>query len=160
VSELRFHVEAVWHGGRLGTGELKAGGLQTAISVPVEQGGPGVGTNPEELLIGAAMNCYIITLAAILEKRNFKVQSLTMKSEGILTVESGNLGFRQIVHRPTVVLAEGDEKTVEATIHAAYRAEQVCMISKAMRGNVEITVEPTVEIVNDYSSSLINQERS
>jgi peroxiredoxin-like protein len=146
VSDLRFQLEAAWHGGRLGTGELKAEGLQTAISVPREQGGPGVGTNPEELLIGAAMNCYIITLAAILEKRNLKVQSLTLKSEGILTVESGNLGFREIIHRPEMILADGDEKTAEAAVHAAHRAEQVCMISKAMRGNVEISVEPTVRI--------------
>ncbi len=146
MNEHRFRLEAVWHGGRLGTGELKADGLQTVISIPGELGGPGEGTNPEELLIGSAMNCYIITLAAILEKRNFKVQSLTLQSEGILAIENGNQVFRQIIHRPTVILEEGDEHTVEATKHAAHRAEQVCMISKALRGNVELTVEPTVQI--------------
>jgi peroxiredoxin-like protein len=146
VSEHRFQLEAAWQGGRLGTGELKANGLQTAISVPAELGGPGMGTNPEELQIGAAMNCYIITLAAILENRNISVKALTLQSEGVVTVENGNHVFRKIIHRPTVVLAEGDEKTVETVTKAAHRAEQACMISKALRGNVEITVEPTVQV--------------
>lgn len=145
MGEHRFELKASWQGGRLGTGELTAKCLQTSISVPGELGGPGVGTNPEELLIGSAMNCYIITLAALLEKREISVRSLTVQSEGILTVENGNLGFRQIIHRPTVVLEAVDEKTIGTATQATHRAEQICMISKALRGNVEITVEPTVK---------------
>jgi len=148
MREHHFHLEAVWSGGRLGTGELRGKGLATAISIPGEMDGPGVGSNPEELLIGAAMNCYIITLAAILERRNLKVQSLTLQSEGIVTVEGGNFLFRQIIHRPAVVLAEGDEKTVDAAVHACHRAEQICMISKALRGNVDLQVEPTVTLAS------------
>ncbi len=34
--------------------------------------GPGVGTNPDEMLLGAAATCYIITLAAMLERSNIK----------------------------------------------------------------------------------------
>jgi len=141
----RFQLQAEWQGGRLGTGELKADGFQSAISIPGELGGPGIGTNPEELLTGAAMNCYIITLAAILEKREIPVKSLTLRSEGIVTVEGGNQVFSQIIHRPTVVIAANDEKMLEQAVRATHRAEQICMISKALHGNVDISVEPTVE---------------
>ena len=30
--------------------------------------GPGIGTNPDEMLLGAAATCYMITLAAMLER--------------------------------------------------------------------------------------------
>ncbi|WP_139490685.1 OsmC family protein [Brevibacillus dissolubilis] len=145
-SQHSFTLNATWEGGRLGAGHLKAKGLDTQMSVPTEFGGPNTGTNPEELLIGSAMTCYMITLAAILEKRNFKVISLTLQSEGIVGVEAGNTGFRQIIHRPTIVLGDGDEKTIEVAQQAAHRAEEVCMISKAMRGNIDFIVEPTVRI--------------
>ncbi len=144
--EHHFRLEATWQGGRLGQGELHGRGLSTAISVPREMGGPGIGSNPEELLIGAAMNCYIITLAAILERRRLSVKSLTLRSEGIVNVEGGNMSFTKIIHRPVIVLAQGDEKTVETATYAAHRAEEVCMISKAIRGNVELSVEPVVEV--------------
>ncbi|MGC5324766.1 OsmC family protein [Brevibacillus sp. SYSU BS000544] len=142
-----FHMEANWRGGRLSTGELKGNGMQATISVPAELGGPGQGTNPEEMLIGSAMTCYLITLAAILDKRQIPVESITLHSEGKLTVEEGNLGFRAIIHRPTIRLNQQDEKILQNATHAAHRAEQLCMISKALRGNVEVTVEPTFEVV-------------
>jgi peroxiredoxin-like protein len=145
MAEHSFFMEATWQGGRLGTGELKGKGLQANMSVPAELGGPGTGTNPEELLIGAAMNCYIITLAAILEKRELQVQSLSCRSEGVVTVEGGRQTFSKIIHRPTVVLAQADEKALETVNQAAHRAEQACMISKSLRGNVEITVEPVIK---------------
>ncbi len=148
MSEHRFQLQAVWEGGRLGTGHIQGNGLQTAISIPAELDGPGQGTNPEELLIGAAMNCYIITLAAILEKREIRVASLTLQSEGVLTVEAGNLGFRQIIHRPHIRLASPSAKQLEQAEQAAFRAEQVCMISKALHGNVQLTVEPRIEAVS------------
>ncbi|MCK9910258.1 OsmC family protein, partial [Microbacteriaceae bacterium K1510] len=93
--------------------------------------------------------CYLITLAAVLEKRQSAVQSLTLQSEGIVTREGGNLTFSRIVHRPTIVLVHGDEKAVETATQAAHRAEQACMVSKALKGNVEIIVEPTVSIAKD-----------
>lgn len=145
MSEHRFHMEADWQGGRLSTGTIKGEGLQASISVPAKLGGPGKGTNPEELLISSAMTCYLITLAAILDKRKIPVHSITLQSEGKLTVEEGNLGFRAIIHRPLVRLMEQSEEIIQNATHAAHRAEQVCMISKALRGNVEITVEPSFE---------------
>lgn len=147
MSEHRFHMQAEWQGGRLSTGTIQGKGLEARISVPAELDGPGQGTNPEELLISSAMTCYTITLAAILDKRKIPFQSLTVHSEGRLTVEAGNLGFREIIHRPIIRLLAQSEEITQNANHAAHRAEQVCMISKAMRGNVEIKVEPTIEFV-------------
>ena len=141
-----FTLGASWEGGFFGNGHLEGRGLATEISLPPEFGGPKIGTNPEEMLIGSAMNCYLITLADVLDKRRFPVTSLTLQSEGIVTVESGNYHFSKIIHRPRIVLADGEPGTIEAAEQAAHRAEALCMISNTMRGNVDIFIEPIVQI--------------
>ena len=51
--------------------------------------GPGAGTNPDEMLLGAAATCYIITLAAMLERSGIHQEALTMESEAIVDVTNG-----------------------------------------------------------------------
>lgn len=141
-----FTLKATWQGGFFGNGHLEGRGLVTRISLPPEFNGPNIGTNPEEMLIGSAMNCYLVTLADLLEKRKLNAASLTLQSEGVVAVDSGNYKFSQIIHRPTILLRDGDEKTIQAAKQATHHAEEFCMVSKALRGNVEITVEPSVRI--------------
>lgn len=141
-----WHLKAEWKGDRLGEGRIECGSLQSAISVPGQLGGPGAGTNPEEMLIGAASTCYLITLAAVIANRKLALVSLTLDSEGVLNDEGG-LKFEKIIHRPKIILANGStDAHVDTALKAADRAERACMISKAMHGNVEITVEPTVTV--------------
>lgn len=104
MGEHRFHLSANWTGGRNSVGEINAGNLKTQISIPPEMDGPGIGTNPDEMLLGAAATCYIITLAAMLERRNIPVASLTQNSEGIVEVDKGVITYKKIIHRPNVVL--------------------------------------------------------
>ena len=49
-----FHLTAEWPGGRNDIGIIQSGNLQTQISIPTEMEGPGIGTNPDEMLLGAA----------------------------------------------------------------------------------------------------------
>ncbi|MBX6396211.1 MAG: SACOL1771 family peroxiredoxin [Alicyclobacillaceae bacterium] len=144
MAEHRFVLTASWRGGRNGEGEIACGNLRTVVSAPKEMDGPGVGTNPEELLLGAAATCYLITLAAVLERRELPVADLTVTSEGTVGTEGG-LRFQKIVHRTRIRLSAGaTAEQVEAARQAAERAEQACMISKAVRGNVEVSVDPEV----------------
>jgi peroxiredoxin-like protein len=137
-----FHLKARWSGGRNGTGEIEAGNLKAAISVPKEMNGPGIGTNPDEMLIGAAATCYLITLAAIFERRNLPVKSLSLETEGIVFYDKRPC-FEKIIHRPYVtVAADAGEEEWEMIRHATEQAEKACMISQALRGNVELEVEP------------------
>jgi len=146
MTQHSFHLKANWTGGRLGSGSIEIGNLSSTISVPVELGGPGVGTNPEDMLIGAASTCYLITLASVLANRKLVVTSLTLASEGVVS-EVGGLHFEKIIHRPTIVLGEGaTEQEIDTAQKAAERAEHACMISKALRGNVEVSVEATVTL--------------
>ncbi|MCJ8006049.1 OsmC family protein [Lederbergia wuyishanensis] len=138
-----FLLKADWPGGRNSIGTIDAGNLKTEISIPPEMDGPGVGTNPDEMLLGAAATCYIITLAAMLERATISVSKLSMDSEGIVEIEKGVITYKTIIHRPTVILEE--KVHVELAQKLAEKAEKSCMISRALKGNVEIKLEADIK---------------
>jgi peroxiredoxin-like protein len=148
MSEHRFHLTAYWQGGLHGEGQISVGNLQSAVSVPKEMNGPGVGTNPDEMLVGAAATCYLITLGAMLANRRLALTELRLESEGIVVMEGNSPRFSKIIHRPVIVMEnDATEEQVQTAVALAERAEKACMISKAIRGNVDVVVKPNV-IVN------------
>lgn len=145
MAEHRFHLKASWPGLRNDVGEIETGNLKTKVSIPSEMEGPGIGTNPDEMLLGAAATCYIITLAAMLQRSGLEKEDLTMESEGIVDVTKGVITYKKIIHRPHIVLhADATEKNIELAQRLAKKAETSCMISRAIQGNVEIEVHAIV----------------
>lgn len=145
MAEHHFHLKADWPGGRNSEGYIDAGNLKTKISIPPEMDGPGVGTNPDEMLLGAAATCYLITLAAMIERANLPLKEMSHESEGIVDVTNGVFTYKKIIHRPTVVLqssaTEKDHRKLKVLV---VKAEKGCMISRAIEGNVELALEPTL----------------
>lgn len=143
MAEHLFTLHAEWSGGRNSIGHLEAGGLKTDISIPQAMGGPGAGTNPDEMLLGAAATCYLITLAAMIERAELPLASMSLASEAHVDVTRGIFTYDRIVHRPRVRLqADATPKAHEKLQHLLLKAERACMISKAIRGNVTVSVEP------------------
>lgn len=145
MAEHSFHLKANWPGLRNDVGDIEAGNLVTKISIPPEMDGPGVGTNPDEMLLGAAATCYIITLAAMMERSKLDKADLTMTSEGIVDVTKGIITYKKIIHRPKIVLTlNATEKDEELAYKLAKKAETSCMISRAIQGNVEVELETEI----------------
>ena len=142
-----FHLKADWSGGRNEVGWIEADKLKTKISIPKEMDGPDVGTNPDEMLLGAAATCYIISLAAMIERSNLPLKEMNMDSEGIVDVTDGVFTYQKIIHKPRVVLgksaAENDLKKLNQLVK---KAEKSCMISKAIQGNVELELQADTQI--------------
>lgn len=142
-----FELQATWDGGRNSEGTIEAGNLKTTISIPVPMGGPGVGTNPDEMLLGAASTCYLITLAAMLERAGIVPSSHTLTSEATVDVTNNIFTYESIIHRPVVVLPAGsNEGVVEKARQLAMQAEGACMISRALAGNVKVIAEPKIQV--------------
>lgn len=141
-----FHLSAEWPGGRNSSGLIDAGNLKTEISIPQEMDGPGIGTNPDEMLLGAAATCYVITLAAMIERAELPLQEMSLDSEGIVDITNGVFTYKKIIHRPRVKLTQEattkDNKLLQRLVE---RAEASCMISRAIKGNVEVEVEAEVQ---------------
>ncbi|WP_100009811.1 OsmC family protein [Lentibacillus sediminis] len=146
MAEHHFHLNADWPGGRNSEGSIDAGNLQTKISIPQEMDGPGVGTNPDEMLLGAAATCYIITLAAMIERAELPLEEMSLESEGIVDVTNGVFTYKKIIHKPAVALqtsaTEAEHKKLAQLVE---KAEKSCMISRAIQGNVEMELQPTLK---------------
>lgn len=143
-----FQLSLNWEGPRSGVGQLQSKNLQTQVSVPSELNGPGIGTNPEEMLLAAAATCYTATLAAMLGFNKIEQVALTIQSEATVSVApSGALTYEKITHRPHIVLAADTlERTVALVERMAKKAESSCMISKALAGNVELELDATITL--------------
>lgn len=142
MAEHHFLLKADWPGGRNNVGYIDAGNLKTKISIPPEMDGPGVGTNPDEMLLGAAATCYIITLAAMIERANLPLKEMSLESEGIVDVTNGVFTYKKIIHRPLVRLKpNATEEEHRKLGKLVEKAETSCMISRAIQGNVEIELE-------------------
>ncbi|MEN1967576.1 OsmC family protein [Lentibacillus sp. N15] len=145
MAEHHFHLHANWPGGRNSVGTIETRNLQTEISIPPEMDGPGSGTNPDEMLLGAAATCYIITLAAMIERAGLPLQKMAHESEGIVDVTNGVFTYKKIIHKPTVSLkSSATPEEVEKLKTLVKKAEKSCMISRAIQGNVEIELQATI----------------
>ena len=109
--------------------------------------GPGIGTNPDEMLLGAAATCYIITLAAMMERSKLEKEALTMESVGVVDVTNDVITYKKIIHKPRIVLKANATKRDESlALRLAEKAETSCMISRAIQGNVQVELESTIKV--------------
>jgi peroxiredoxin-like protein len=157
-----FALTAEFRGGLCGVGSLAAGGLKSVISAPATLGGSGRGTNPEELLLGAAASCYLITLAAIAERRGLPVAYLEVSTSGEVSVEGG-LALRHVAHRARIWLdTRASDAELASAEQAGERAEEACMIARALRGNVMVSAQvEALRVAPDAAAGEFpNQERS
>lgn len=145
MAEHSFHLKANWPGLRNDVGTIEMLNLKSEVSIPTEMDGPGVGTNPDEMLLGAAATCYIITLAAMLERSGVEKDSLTMESVGVVDYTNGIVTYKRIIHKPKIILASGMTEKRAIVERLVIKAETSCMISRALQRNVEVTVEASIK---------------
>ncbi|MFD1336510.1 OsmC family protein [Oceanobacillus iheyensis] len=144
MAQHHFYLKAEWPGGRNSQGTIDAGNLKTKISIPTEMDGPGIGSNPDEMLLGAAATCYVITLAAMIERAELPLSKMSLESEGIVDVTNGVFTYEKIIHKPFVDLKnEVSDKQWNHVRKLVEKAETSCMISRAIQGNVQIELQPT-----------------
>lgn len=140
-----FQMNLDWDGGRNDVGTLEAERLKTQISIPPEMDGPGVGTNPDEMLLGAAATCYIITLAAMLGRSDLSHRGIDLAAEGIVDVTEGVFTYETIRYETTIRVPETmSDRDLTRVERIAVKAKENCMISRALAGNVSFELQTTV----------------
>ena len=141
-----FTMTGNWQGGLNGHGQHSLRLADGRFSVPAEIGGLGVGTNPEELLLAAALSCYLISLAGMLQYRKLPVREILIRSEAVFHVEMGPT-LKKICHFPEVHIVDKDEEKLQAIQECFLLAEKVCMVSNAIRANVQIEVQGSISSI-------------
>jgi peroxiredoxin-like protein len=142
-----YPVTVDWTGGREGKGRAAAGhsGAGFDIAVPPEFQGPGGGTNPEELLTSAITSCYTITFGIIAQNRKLPVESIEVEATGQVEQNGPSFKYVSVTIRPQITLSsEATDEQVKAAEDMAHKADAYCIVTNAVRNNVQIAVEPTV----------------
>ncbi len=141
-----FILNAKWMGDSDAEGRLTlTDGNSVVFGVPAQLGGAPDRSSPEELLLSALAACYSITLAMLIEKKRYPAQIFDVRTEGVVERQPDrSLKFTQIIIRPTLELPTGDERKRGVLTDLAHKAEQHCLISRTLRGNVELIIEPII----------------
>lgn len=128
---------AKWEGGlRGGKGSFKGAtglGGQYSFSSRFEEGS---GSNPEELLAAAEASCYTMALSANLEKNGTPPTSVETTAR--CTIEKVN-DVNTITRIELDVRATVPNLDQETLQRFANQTAETCPVSRALRGNVQIT---------------------
>jgi Ohr subfamily peroxiredoxin len=130
-----YSAEATAVGGREGHVRSADGILDIDLRPPVEMGGPGGATNPEELFAAGYAACFQSALQVVARRSKVSVEGSTVTATVTIgTVDGGGFGLAVAldVHVP-----ELDAATVDSLIAGAH---DVCPYSNATRGNIEVTL--------------------
>jgi Ohr subfamily peroxiredoxin len=131
-----YTAEAHVTGGRVaGHGRTSDGALEVDLRTPVEIGGEGGGTNPEQLFAVGYAACFESALAAVARRRKAEVDDVAIDSKVKLrpgAERSFTIAAELHVSLPSV---QGEEAA--ELVRAAHK---VCPYSNATRGNIEVVL--------------------
>lgn len=120
--------------GRDGRAISADGKLDLDLSMPVEMGGDGVGTNPEQLFAAGYAACFATAMKLVAPQHGLDVSDASVTAE-VGLAPTGTGGFKLDVtlrvEMPDHVPADAARELVDATHH-------VCPYSNAARGNVPV----------------------
>ena len=132
LEKVLYTAHAHTTGGRDGASRTDDGRLDVKLSSP---GGPGTGTNPEQLFAAGYSACFIGAMKAVAGKKKLSLpDDLSIDA----SVDLGSVGAGYgIAVRLNISLPAMDKEAAQALIDAAH---QVCPYSNATRGNIEVTI--------------------
>jgi Ohr subfamily peroxiredoxin len=119
-------------GGREGAGETDDKKLSVTLSRP---GGGGSGTNPEQLFAIGYAACFASAVAHVAGQKKVNTGTVSIQSE--VTLNRDDKGF-SLGATLNVLLPSVDQAQAEGLVKEAHT---VCPYSKALRGNVPVTLK-------------------
>jgi Ohr subfamily peroxiredoxin len=136
VSKVLYAAEAQVKGGRTdGHGRTSDGALEVDLRRPVEMGGAGDGTNPEQLFAVGYAACFEGALATVARRKKLEAGDVEIDSK-VMLVAGEERSFTVAVELDVTLPSVEGEDAVEL-VRSAHR---VCPYSNATRGNIEMTL--------------------
>lgn len=129
-----------------GRGSVSAGSSDTFLDLPVSWASrteaPEGRTSPEELLAAAHASCFAMAFSSNLAKAGTPPEHLHIEAQ--VTFDKLDGGW-SVVSSELTVIGRAPGSTHEAFTAAAEAAKDGCPISRALAGNVSLSVEATLE---------------
>jgi len=132
-------------GGRIeGHGRTSDGELEVDLRIPSEMGGPGGGTNPEQLFAVGYAACFEGALGVIARRAKADAGDVQIDSTVGLAPD-GKGGFQLSVELDVTLPSVSDSATAIELVRGAHK---VCPYSNATRGNIDVTLTANGEPVS------------
>jgi peroxiredoxin-like protein len=123
---------------------LRSEGLPPLTTAPPPQyGGPGGQWSPENLLVAAAVDCFILTFRAIAAASKLAWQRLDCDAEGVLDRRDGVVRFTELHLRARLALPAGGD--AERAKRLLKKAEATCLVTNSLALRPTLTTEITAE---------------
>ena len=145
MAKVHRTAQVEWTGSIARGSGVASGGSGAIGALPITLasrfGEPEGKTSPEELIAAAHAGCFTMALGSILAgqgtppERLHVTATVTLETSETPTIASSHLDVHGVV--PRVDAATFDR--------AAHDAERGCVVSRALLGNVEITVQATLD---------------
>jgi lipoyl-dependent peroxiredoxin len=124
-------------GGRIaGHGRSSDGQLEVDLRIPEELGGPGGGTNPEELFAVGYAACFEGAIGVVGRRERAEVGDVSIDSH-VSLVTTENRAFTVAVELHVTLPQVTDPEQAVRIVAAAH---EVCPYSNATRGNIEVVL--------------------
>ncbi len=136
IAESLYVTTATVTGGRSGHARTDDGLLNLELSGPKETGGPGTGTNPEQLFAAGYGACFQSALTSVGRAHDIDTTESTVVSTVTLgKAEDHGYGLAVTLR---VSIPGVDEVMTKTLIEETHK---VCPYSRAIDGNVAVTLE-------------------
>ena len=124
-------------GGRAaGHGRSSDGALEVDLRAPVDVGGEGGGTNPEQLFAVGYAACFESALQTAGRRRRLEVGDVAIDSS-VMLMPTQSRGYAIAVTLAVTLPSVDDEVEAAELVRAAH---QVCPYSNATRGNIDVVL--------------------
>jgi organic hydroperoxide reductase OsmC/OhrA len=118
---------------------LRSDGIPpVTTATPPEFDGPGGLWSPETLLVGAVVDCFLLTFRGIARASGMPWVSVSATCEGTLERRDRVAQFTRFDLRATVVLPPGVSESQARRILT--RAEETCLITRSLNGETHLHI--------------------
>jgi osmotically inducible protein OsmC len=116
------------------------GGQSVQVSVPAQFGGTEPGTNPEQLLLAAALSCYMMGLGRLCAQAGMAADPVSVAIVGEVSRTPQGLHFDRIRLRPVFQVPATAAERQKLT-ELAQQAEAACFIARTLRPVIPYELE-------------------
>ena len=125
--------------GRNGHSRSSDGVIDVDLATPVEMGGPGGATNPEQLFATGYAACFLNALKLTARRARINLHDAAVTCDvSLIPNQARGFGLAAALH---VEMSGVDQATADDLVA---RAHLVCPYSNATRGNIEVEMDTLV----------------
>lgn len=101
-----------------------------SVAAPSDFGGPGDAWSPEDLLVAAVANCFILSFKAVARASKLEWLSINVQSSGLLDKVEGKTRFTQM--KTCVQLLIPASTPYDKAEKLLHKADEICLINNSL----------------------------